>query len=128
MIDIYMNAVLSAVGAIVVSMVIVGITCLIKRKINNARYKLNTTIRYYIYITCFVLLESCFFSNIVWYCFRIINSYYYETCVKSIVIRESRNVHSEIKEDKHMMKMCLIVFWITDRFFLSFYHKNLSTF
>lgn len=37
MISIYMNAVLSAVGAIVVSIVIVGITCLMKRKINNAR-------------------------------------------------------------------------------------------
>lgn len=37
MIYIYMNAVLSAVGAIVVSMVIVGFTCLMKRKINNTR-------------------------------------------------------------------------------------------
>lgn len=41
MISIYMNAVLSAVGAIVVSIVILGITCLMKRKINNARRTSN---------------------------------------------------------------------------------------
>lgn len=55
MIYIYMNAVLSAVGAIVVSMVIVGFTCLMKRKINNTRYEHNISIFFYIFITCFVL-------------------------------------------------------------------------
>lgn len=43
MIYIYMNAVLSAVGAIVVSMVIVGFTCLMKRKINNTRKTAKTS-------------------------------------------------------------------------------------
>lgn len=54
MIFIYMNAVLPAIGAIVVSIVIVGIACLMKRKINDARYLHNT----FMFYTCFVSLAS----------------------------------------------------------------------
>lgn len=62
MIYIYMNAVLSAVGAIVVSMVIVGFTCLMKRKINNTRYKHNISIFYY-HKFCFKNLRIFLFSS-----------------------------------------------------------------
>lgn len=61
MIYIYINAVLSAVGAIFGSIAIVGFTCLMKRKFNNTRYKHNISIIYYIFITCFVLNTWVFF-------------------------------------------------------------------
>lgn len=52
MIFIYMNVVLFVIGVIVVLIVIVGIVCLMKRKINDVRYFYNI----FMFYICFVFL------------------------------------------------------------------------